>query len=399
MHRPDAETALRRDLDRCVKCGLCLPECPTYRLASDESESPRGRLALFEGLLDGHVGADSGALRRHIDSCLTCRRCERVCPSQVPYGRLIDAARERLPADGAQRLLGLLQRPRLQQLATAAARAMPLGVSRPLGRLHRMHRVATALPRHGRPPAAGWHKASTDPARGRVGLFAGCTGAAFQPAALHAAVLLTRRAGFDVFVPARASCCGALSAHAGDRATADRLATETRALFTPELDAVVSIASGCGIHLDAYEPPALPGHRDVCRFLVEHGELAARDFEPLDARVALHVPCSVENVYHGADWARSLLQLVPGIRLQTIGETGQCCGAAGDHMLRDPLRAARLREPILNELKTLASGPGAATILVSSNVGCALHLADGLQGQPVGVMHPVELLAQQLKNA
>ena len=63
-------------------------------------------------------------------------------------------------------------------------------------------------------------------------------------------------------------------------------------------------------------------------------------------------------------------------------------------MLRDPERAGRLRRPLL---ETLAAGP--ARYLVSSNVGCALHLAAGLRGQggTIEVLHPVELLARQLR--
>ena len=85
----DHNQIIGRDADRCVLCGLCLPHCPTYQLAKDEGESPRGRISLMLGLSRGQL-ALTPTLVAHFDHCLGCRACENVCPSGVPYGRLID---------------------------------------------------------------------------------------------------------------------------------------------------------------------------------------------------------------------------------------------------------------------------------------------------------------------
>jgi glycolate oxidase iron-sulfur subunit len=382
------------ELDRCVKCGMCLPECPTYRLEATENESPRGRLALIEGLVKGRLQADA-PLIRHLDNCLTCRRCERVCPSQVRYGFLIDQARVRLAAHPPGKAPGWMHNPTALRWGTQLARALPTALSRPFGRLHRMHLTARALPATRAAPRAGTYPSLHAAARGTVGLFAGCTGDALQGGALHAAVALLQHSGFDVSVPPQATCCGALSWHAGDAAGAARLTDATRAAFDHPLDAVISIASGCGNQLDAYQPALRAPHRDICRFLLEHGGLGPRDLRPLAQQVLLHTPCSVENVYRGGHWAAALLQRIPQLEVVAVGETGQCCGAAGDYMLRHAAAAARLRQPIVD-----AAAAAQARILLTGNIGCAMHLAAGLRqaGSEVEVLHPVELLARQLRG-
>ncbi|HET8944937.1 MAG TPA: 4Fe-4S dicluster domain-containing protein, partial [Dehalococcoidia bacterium] len=80
------------DLSKCVHCGLCLQHCPTYVETGLETESPRGRLYLMRALSEGRIDPTPNLIG-HLDQCLQCRNCEAVCPSGVPYGRIMEAAR------------------------------------------------------------------------------------------------------------------------------------------------------------------------------------------------------------------------------------------------------------------------------------------------------------------
>src|SRR5688572_31912850 len=80
------------DLARCVHCGFCLQACPTYVVLGLETESPRGRIALSRAVSEGRIAPTPNVVA-HFDLCLQCRACETACPSGVPYGRIIEGAR------------------------------------------------------------------------------------------------------------------------------------------------------------------------------------------------------------------------------------------------------------------------------------------------------------------
>ena len=96
---PDSPLArARAGLDACVHCGFCLQACPTYLALEDENDSPRGRIVLMRAALEERVALDDPDVATHLSRCLGCRGCESACPSGVPYGHLLEAARGQLAA-------------------------------------------------------------------------------------------------------------------------------------------------------------------------------------------------------------------------------------------------------------------------------------------------------------
>src|SRR5579884_2483637 len=87
------------DLMRCVHCGLCLMSCPTFVATGLETESPRGRIYLIRAAHEGRIDLNDAVLP-HLELCLQCRNCEAVCPSGVPFGRIMEGARAQIFAQG-----------------------------------------------------------------------------------------------------------------------------------------------------------------------------------------------------------------------------------------------------------------------------------------------------------
>lgn len=364
--------------DRCVQCGLCLPVCPTYRAEGLEAESPRGRIALIRGIDTGAL-APTGVVEAHLDACLGCRRCETVCPAGVDYGALLTGARagqrRRRPPGARQRLVETLAaRPRLlSALLSVYRRAWPL-----------LPRAARPLPRPPGSAAPSPPIATPPPADDAAALFLGCVARGYD-GALHAAVgRLCAAAGIALQVPDAQTCCGSLHAHAGDADRAAALAEANRRAFAGHAR-VLGLASGCHEAL----ADALAGQaevRDAIDILADRADRLR--FAPRAARVALHLPCTQRNVVRSDGALRALLARVPDLDIVELDAGFGCCGAAGTAMLADPDRAARFRRPLLDQLE--ASG---ASVLLSANIGCRLHLADGTE---VPVRHPLEFLAECL---
>ena len=390
----------------CVHCGLCLASCPTYVELGEEADSPRGRIHLMRALEDGRLDPTPEVVR-HLDLCLGCRACETACPSGVPYGSLIEAARpwvERFRPRAARWRRKVLS-------AVLASRSLGTLAFAPLrlvgGRvfLRRFTRgpfgswlaLAAAAPRE--PPAVRLPSVlePDGTVRGTAVLLTGCVPATLFARTHRAAALLLQRAGVRVLVPT-AGCCGALALHLGDGARATALGRRAAAaLAVPGADWVVTAAAGCGALLREYgerlagdeRATWVGGHaRDALDLLAELGLPAP--VRALDSRVAVHDPCHLAHGQGVRESVRRLLAAVPGIRLVPLAESDWCCGSAGTYNLTERAMARRLLDRKLDRIA--ASG---AEVVAAANPGCLLQIRAGTiaRGLATRVEHPLDLLA------
>src|SRR5437870_2039242 len=76
----------------CIRCGACLPVCPTYNTDLLEIQSPRGRVQLMRQVEEGLLSPSENFLD-HMYHCLDCRACQSVCPTGVRIGEQVLRAR------------------------------------------------------------------------------------------------------------------------------------------------------------------------------------------------------------------------------------------------------------------------------------------------------------------
>jgi len=401
--------------DRCVKCGLCLPQCPTYALSENENESPRGRIALIQGWLTGEL-APTDTLTQHIDQCLLCRRCERVCPSVVPYGEIIDQSKALLNEKINTRFslssfisnssLKLLLHKKFSGILISILRflqkirffdlAKKIGLFKLLG----LQRLITYLPDLNQPIKTKGFYPAINSDKGNISLFTGCLSKQLDPTTVNASIKLLNRLGYGVYVPEQQVCCGALHLHEGNKQQAVIFANKNIDVFNQQKDVshVISLVNGCTSQLREYSQldtteTFKPKVQDIVEFLAEINWPEVIKINPLAKKVALQIPCSLQNILRAEDKLLTLLNRIPELSLDTI--YNRCCGAAGSYFLRHPKLSDQLKEQAISQLNQTSPD-----LIISSNIGCALQLKAGLtQGKNTPrVIHPIVLLEQQVSE-
>jgi len=402
---------------KCIHCGLCLEECPTYRLLRVETESPRGRIHLTRAVAEGRIEATE-RFSEHIYLCLGCRACESVCPSGVRFGRILESARGLVGPHGSSqsrfitnvvlkwiipypgrlkfivRLLWLYQRSGLQKLLRK------LGFFKIFSSLGKVEALLPDIPNRFFSPLSEVFPADSE-RRYRIGLISGCVISIFLRHVNEATVRVLQKNGCEVVIPKGQVCCGALNVHNGEQEAARNMARRNIDAFLKHgLDAVIINSAGCGATLKEYghllqdDPDCAEKARafsslvkDISEFLVEIP--LNRPSGKLDLRVTYQDPCHLAHGQRVRKQPREVINSIPGIELIEMKNSDRCCGSAGIYNLTHPdMSQEVLEEKIGNIVKT------GADVLVAPNPGCMIQLGYGVKkhGMNIEVIHLVELL-------
>jgi glycolate oxidase iron-sulfur subunit len=400
--------------DQCIRCGFCLPTCPTYLETMTETSGPRGRISLIKAVGEGRLDLLAPGFVEQMSQCLDCRACQAVCPSGVQYGQLVETARtqirQALEPNESQRtrvtrhlLIRTLfaQLSRLRIVASFLRFAQRTGLTSLAGAvgLGEQAKLAPEIPERFFVPSD--QRIEAKHPEGTAFLHVGCVMHVAFPNVHEATVRMLGRAGLSVVVPSDQGCCGAIAVHAGDMEFGRELAKRNIESFERSgADVYVVNAAGCGSALKEYGE--LFAHetdwaqrakafsqrvRDVTEVL------DAMDYAPpvreMDAVVTYQEPCHLVHAQRVSAAPRRLLAKIPGLRLVEMAEASVCCGSAGIYNLTQPEMAARLRKrKVTNITRTRAR------IVATANPGCALQVASGLrdEGYDARVKHVVELL-------
>ncbi len=413
------DTPAETDLYRCVRCGLCLQSCPTYVELGLETESPRGRLALMKAVHGGRIGLTDGVVG-HMDLCLQCRACEAVCPSGVPFGRMMEATRAQIGAHTRRSLraralrflafrllfprLGLLRAVawalKLYQRSGLQWLVRELRVLKPLGGLDQLERQLPHLPRFYRPPPSELVPAQGRASR-RVAMLSGCVMPLVYGPVNEATARVLARNGCDVAVPRAQGCCGALHVHSGERDGARTLARKNIDVFLETgAEAIVVNSAGCAATMKDYgdlladDPDYAEKARRFSAMVKDISEfLVALPFEPprseLRARVTYQDSCHLAHAQRIKDAPRTVLRSIPGLDLVEMEASDMCCGAAGVYNLVHRDLANRILDHKMEHAAAVRPD-----IIATANPGCLLQLQMGLRrsGLDARVAHVVELL-------
>jgi len=384
------------DTDLCVMCGMCLPNCPTYQLYQSETESPRGRIALIQAIDQQQTKADAKALL-HIDHCLSCLNCETICPSKVPYGKIIDEFREQfnssikksyisrailkqsIKPNGLDALMRTANNPIIKQILRLGPSSL---------------KSVTSNISENRPEFKTFYMgsySSPENRRGEVTLFTGCIGKSSDFNSVKDAVLIINMLGFDVNIPSQQYCCGALHQHNGQQKQAHQLLEENqRQLEQLKPQVILFFSPACGESLQQTENLTI---LDIRSFILNELQQQSLIFKKPNQAIALHESCSHKNRLKLKSLNYDLINCVPDVQIIESNNPSLCCGSSGIQSLDYPEQSRALLHGKLKSFDLTQTN-----ILISDNIGCSLHIKSAISGYnpSIEVMHPVSFLARQL---
>ena len=416
-------------VEMCNGAGVCRKKtggtmCPSYMATLDERHSTRGRGNALRLAISGQLNRtdagtpdfDDADTLETLNLCLSCKACKSECPSNVDIARLkaeYQAQRYRETGVPLQsRFFGSIHA--LNRLGTLtpglANAANNTGIARYM--LERVMHVdrRRSLPAFDKPLRRRWGRTvKATPGVRTVAVFADCFTDANEPGIGLAARTLFEACGYRVEL-IDPGCCGRAMISTGMLPQATAMVNRTIERMLPLLDrddlaGIVVCEPSC---LSAIRDDWLDLKLDVPRetrerlaslcalpeqFVEEHWDEhpTTPAFADPGRAVLFHGHCHQKALW-GAESSSALLHRAFGDRVRVL-DTG-CCGMAGSFGFTTDRYDLSMQIGELALFPSLRDEPDA--IVVATGTSCRHQVHDGLGRRS---MHPVELLAQQVKRA
>jgi glycolate oxidase iron-sulfur subunit len=415
------------EVNECIQCGYCLPACPTYVSMGTESASPRGRINLVKMAAEGKIDILED-LKEPIDLCLGCRACEVACPVNVPYGSILEQAKETIHdmevsakenhAFKDFALSQLFMKPkRMKLLSDSYYFYQKSGLQKVVRAANLSEKIVKnigsfekALPevpsRKYQVKKGILYKARTGTANKTVALFLGCINDAVFYHVNYYTLELLRLSGCDVYVPEDQTCCGALHAHQGQMKQSRQLAKENLKAFERlEVDAIISNAGGCGAILQEYdhllkeeigtewEAKAQSFSKKIKDISEVLCSLDSLPFTETINKVVTYQPsCHLSNVQKAGSYPEKLIKQIPGVQYVELPSKNSCCGSGGVYNIQKYDESMKILNGKMSEVNKIKPD-----IVLTSNPGCLIQMTHGINtygGEHPESIHLVELLAR-----
>ncbi|WP_416333779.1 (Fe-S)-binding protein [Bacillus smithii] len=418
------------ELLNCMRCGFCLPSCPTYLVSGyKESQSPRGRIALMKAVYDGMIQPDDEFVNS-LNLCLGCRACEPVCPSDVHYGHLLEEARDiinqnkkhSLPVRTVRKVVFEKLFPKKSNLINVTSlvgyyqRSGLQKVARKIGfmklfpdNLREMEKILPDIPKKKEMIDRDEHFAPAGSKKATVAFFSGCLMDTMFMETNHATIQLLQKAGCEIVIPKTQSCCGALHGHGGEKEIAKELAKQNIEAFEKhDVDYIITNAGGCGAFLIEYdhllkdEPEWLERAKafvakikDITEILYELDFHKKYSLSLPEQIVTYQDSCHLRNVMKTSKAPRELLRSIKGITFKEMENADSCCGSAGIYNIVEPKTSMEILDQKMVKIKKTK-----ATTIVTANPGCLMQMMLGIEREKlkdVKAVHIVDLLLEATK--
>lgn len=433
-----------KDALRCIRCAACANICPPYQQVGGHAFGHIYSGAIGLVVTPFHHGIEAGTGPQSL--CVSCNACETVCPVEIPLPSLILDVRSRAMENKGlpwlkKLIFGTMARPRLFDLlmrlgsiaqypvtwGSSYVRANKLRLFKKLPILGYIASLARWRSLPALAPRPLRDRVSTIPAlpaaKTRLNLtisyFAGCMTDRLYPEMGEAVIKVLESVGARVVFPKKQNCCGLPALNSGDRRNGVAMAKQTivaleESLREQNADYILSASTSCVVtvvqdYIRLFEDLKLEGWLRRTQALAEKVidftsfmdrvvlpsgvDLPVRPLEG-NSIVTYHDSCQSCNCLGLRSEARRVISDVLRLDLREMAQSDVCCGFGGSTSIERPEVAERLLDNKLNN----AVNTG-ASILVSDNPGCLMHLRGGVDasGRSLRVLHLAQLIAEQLE--